>query len=348
MMTATPPLEAKLLKINRSEYRVKALHKLSTSRWFVLDYDQGLFYYKDKADDDKNWSGVTSLSRIDSVVLIRDESNKDLFGFSVTVAGQVHVEAMCPATSAASSRFVAENWVAELKRGASPPTRGKSCTSTQTPEDRVEDKVDKVKLIIIGDAGVGKTCLARGYVGADLDGKVTMGVDFLTKHASVNGAQVKLQIYDTAGQEKYNSMNRLYYRDARIVFIVFDLTDQKTFDECETWLQQVHLHCNLDASVVVLIGNKRDMVEGRQVSAESAEAYARANNLEYFETAGLFKDNVDMVFKSALQRWSRSPPIATFRGDVRLDQGRDYHKEVVEDDVPGKERQALCPSCAIM
>lgn len=335
-------LEAQLLKLNRSEYRFAALHKVSVARWFVLDYDQGLFYYKDKVDNDKNLSGVTSLSRIDSAVLIRDESNKNLFGFSVTVAGNIHVEAMCPATSTTTSRSVAEHWVAELSRGASSQAQQASHTSTQTYSK------EKVKLIIIGDSGVGKTCLARGYVGADLDGQITLGVDFLTKHVSVNSTPVKLQIFDTAGQEKYNSMNRLYYRDAQVVFIMFDLTCQKTFNECEAWLQQVRDHCNVDSAAIFLIGNKSDMVESRQVSAELAALYARSKNLEYFETAGLFNINVDKVFTCALQRWGSRPPTPTYRGDVCLDAGRDYHREVAEADVPDPKQKTACPSCAIL
>lgn len=345
-------LQSRLHKINQSEYRFKALHKSNTARWFVLDYEEGLFYYKDAADADKNWSGVTTLAMIDKAVLFKLDG-QDIFGFTVWVKGAVHVEALCPSSTSRSSRVVAEEWVAELNRSRQSALQGEAespghppqVSPRSGPSAKVSSRCqteEKVKLTIIGDVNSGKTLLARNHVGEEYDGKTTIGVDFLVKRETVNGKQVKLQIYDTAGQEKFNrALSRVLYRESQIFFIVFDLSRQESFDSCPFWLQQARDHCGVDDPIMFLVGNKRDLVDRRRVNAESAASFARANGIEYFETSALLKassleyskaasadgfersiKNLDYLFVQALRYWDRTRPKAGLVESMTLDPGR--------------------------
>jgi small GTP-binding protein len=143
-----------------------------------------------------------------------------------------------------------------------------------------------LKIVVVGDSGVGKTCLLLRYVRDIFDPETqsTLGVEFMTKIIETDKHRIQLQLWDTAGQELFRSVTRGYYRGSAGAFLVFDLTNHDTFEHVGRWLHDVKEVARSDV-VTVLLGNKADLTDQRDVTREEAEAFAQANKMKYFETS---------------------------------------------------------------
>ena len=159
------------------------------------------------------------------------------------------------------------------------------------------------KLILIGNSGVGKSCILQRYMKHTFQEtyKCTIGVDFLMKSLIINGKTVKLQLWDTAGQEKYKSMVSSYYRGANVALIIFDLTNHMSFDALPSWIENYYKN-EPEQKNIILIGNKKDLEVERQVTQEEAETFAETNNMIYFETSAKDGENIDYVFNYAAEK----------------------------------------------
>ena len=131
--------------------------------------------------------------------------------------------------------------------------------------------------------------------------KITIGVDFLMKSLKINDQIVKLQVWDTAGQEKYRSMISSYYRGAHVALIVFDLTSHTSFEALPLWIENFYKN-GPEQKNTILIGNKKDLVEERQVTQEEAELFSQTNNMIYFETSAKEGNNIDYVFNYTAEK----------------------------------------------
>ncbi|CAJ1011341.1 putative ADP-ribosylation factor family/Ras of Complex, Roc, domain of DAPkinase/Ras family [Leishmania naiffi] len=153
------------------------------------------------------------------------------------------------------------------------------------------------KYIIIGDSGVGKSCLLLQFTDKRFEPlhDLTIGVEFGARLISIQGRSVKLQIWDTAGQESFRSITRSYYRGASGALLVYDVTRRDTFTHLQSWLEDAKANANT-ALVIMLIGNKCDLDSKRQVSREEGEAFARNNGLMFMETSAKTSKNVDDAF----------------------------------------------------
>ncbi|CEP15562.1 hypothetical protein [Parasitella parasitica] len=125
---------------------------------------------------------------------------------------------------------------------------------------------------------------------------LTIGVGFGTRFITVNDQPIKLQIWDTAGQESFRSITRSYYRGAAGALLVYDITRRDTFEHLPVWLEDVRRHANPN-TVIMLIGNKSDLEKNRQVSREEAEKFAEENDLFFLETSAKSSDNVEKAFE---------------------------------------------------
>ncbi|KAA0148452.1 hypothetical protein FNF27_02574 [Cafeteria roenbergensis] len=154
------------------------------------------------------------------------------------------------------------------------------------------------KFIIIGDTGAGKSCLLlqftdkRFHSGYDL----TIGVEFGAKLIRMNNKRIKLQIWDTAGQESFRSITRSYYRGSAGALLVYDITRPETFANLTTWLEEARAHSNNKDMVIILVGNKCDMESRRKVRYEEGEAFAKEHGLLFIETSAKTATNVDSAF----------------------------------------------------
>ena len=157
------------------------------------------------------------------------------------------------------------------------------------------------KVILVGDSGVGKTCLLSMYVKGVCGTTIpTIAVEFCTKEIELNnGTKVKVQLWDTAGQERFKSLAMTYYRKAYGILLLFDVTKRSSFISCRNYLEEVRLNSDKNC-VIYLIGNKIDLSNQRQITKTEAENFAQKENIVYLETSALKNLNVNDVFTSLL------------------------------------------------
>ena len=162
-----------------------------------------------------------------------------------------------------------------------------------------------LKVVIVGDGGIGKTAMVLRYTKNTFseDYKVTIGVQFATQVEEVDGETVKLQIWDTAGEERFSFLMPIYYRGAQGAILVFDLTKRRTFDHLERWLALIRQVCG-DIPIIVC-GNKFDIPE-RRVTTEEAIEFAKTHNFAYFETSAKSGQNVEPAFSNFAQVCTRN------------------------------------------
>ncbi|KAM9311494.1 ras-related protein Rab-19 [Gastrophryne carolinensis] len=154
------------------------------------------------------------------------------------------------------------------------------------------------KIILIGDSNVGKTCVVHRFQSGAFSEKHqnTIGVDFTVRSLTINGKKVKVQVWDTAGQERFRTITQSYYRSAHGAIIAYDITRRQTFENVPHWIHEVERYgaANL---MVMLIGNKSDLAENRQILFEDACTLAeKFGLLAVLETSAKEAHNIDEVF----------------------------------------------------
>lgn len=143
-----------------------------------------------------------------------------------------------------------------------------------------------LKIVIIGDSGVGKSNLLQRFTKNEFchDSKATIGVDFATKQMVLHDWKVKTQFWDTAGQDKYRAITSAYYKNAQGAILVYDIASANSFKNCVTWLKEVRQYAEPGVQVL-LLGNKTDLQTQRQVQTDDAREYAKANNMFFMEVS---------------------------------------------------------------
>ncbi|KAG2381493.1 hypothetical protein C9374_006482 [Naegleria lovaniensis] len=160
-----------------------------------------------------------------------------------------------------------------------------------------------VKILIVGNSGVGKSCLLVRYSDDEFyeSHLSTIGVDFKIKTQTLQDHRVaKIQLWDTAGQERFGQIVSGYYRSSNGIMIVFDLTDEKSFREVAKWLDQIAKYGS-ENTPMVLVGNKSDLVAKRVIDRRVAEEFAKNMGMEYIETSAKNSNGVDVAFDKMLQ-----------------------------------------------
>ena len=160
------------------------------------------------------------------------------------------------------------------------------------------------KIILIGSSNVGKTSIIKHYISNDFSENYqsTIGIDFYTKNLIIDENTIKLQIWDTAGLEKFRSLTKNYYKGCHACIIVFDVTNRNSFEDVFEWMNFYKENCNNNNyenanNNIILIGNKIDKTFERCVDAEDVENFCMRNNLVYYETSAKDGQNINKVFK---------------------------------------------------
>ena len=158
------------------------------------------------------------------------------------------------------------------------------------------------KILILGDSGVGKSSLFLRYTKNEFnqDMRSTIGVEFGLKFLKIENFQLKIQIWDTAGMERYRSITNAYYKGAKGVIIVYDICRKKSFENVDNWIEDFKSKADEDA-VILLIGNKSDLNEQREVSIEEAEIKAQKNKYGFMETSAKDNNNVEKAFETLFE-----------------------------------------------
>ena len=154
------------------------------------------------------------------------------------------------------------------------------------------------KVVLVGDSFVGKTNIMSRYLKNEFheDSKATVGVEFGSKQFTIDGHSVKAQIWDTAGQERYKAITSAYYKGAKGAFIVYDITRKNSFESVERWVNDVISVADKKITIV-LIGNKSDLEDQRQVTKEEAQDKANKLEIAFMETSAFSGDNLDKAFE---------------------------------------------------
>ncbi|PFH37078.1 putative small GTP binding protein rab1a [Besnoitia besnoiti] len=153
------------------------------------------------------------------------------------------------------------------------------------------------KLLLIGDSGVGKSCLLLRFADDTYTESYisTIGVDFKIRTIDLDGKTVKLQIWDTAGQERFRTITSSYYRGAHGIIIVYDVTDRESFNNVKNWMMEIDKYA-MEGVSKLLVGNKCDLTSKRVVTYEEGKEFADSCNMRFIETSAKNAHNVEQAF----------------------------------------------------
>ncbi|KAJ8566085.1 hypothetical protein K7X08_030562 [Anisodus acutangulus] len=167
-------------------------------------------------------------------------------------------------------------------------------------EEKKEDYL--FKIVLIGDSAVGKSNLLARFARDEFypNSKSTIGVEFQTQKMDIKGKEVKAQIWDTAGQERFRAVTSAYYRGAVGALLVYDISRRLTFDNIGRWLNELQTHSDMNV-VIILVGNKSDLKDAREVTTAEGKALAEAKGLFFIETSALDSSNVTSAFQTVVR-----------------------------------------------
>jgi len=153
------------------------------------------------------------------------------------------------------------------------------------------------KLLLIGDSGVGKTSVLFRFSDDAFNSTFisTIGIDFKIRTIELGDKKIKLQIWDTAGQERFRTITTAYYRGAMGILLVYDITNEKSFENIKTWIKNIEQHASADVEKMIL-GNKCDMEDKRKISTAQGEQLAKEYNVKFMETSAMNRTNVERAF----------------------------------------------------
>ena len=157
----------------------------------------------------------------------------------------------------------------------------------------------KIKIMVIGESLVGKTALIKRYTKNTFGGEylTTVGIDFQDKFLNINGKEIKIELWDTAGQERFRNIAKNYFQSSDGFLLVYDLTKKSSFENLEFWNTQINLNAPKETKYI-LVGNKKDLENQREVQIEEGEDFAKKNNIKFFETSAKDGTNVIDVFET--------------------------------------------------
>ena len=154
------------------------------------------------------------------------------------------------------------------------------------------------KVVLVGDSFVGKTNIMSKYLKDEFheDSKATVGVEFGSKQFTIEGHEIKAQIWDTAGQERYKAITSAYYKGAKGAFVVYDITRKSSFESIDKWVNDLTAAADKKITIVV-IGNKSDLEDQRQIPKEKGEEKAAKLEVAFLETSAFSGENLDKAFE---------------------------------------------------
>ena len=195
-----------------------------------------------------------------------------------------------------------------------------------------------LKLVMIGDSGVGKTNILSRYINNEFSSitKATVGVEFFSTIIKKNNKLIKLQIWDTAGQERYKSITSAYYKGAKGAFVVYDITKMKTFKNLDKWITELKANGNEDI-YIILIGNKLDLEKNREVMTNDVKRKAEELKVGYFETSALDGSNIEHAFDVIVEEMSKKIPVEDINAKKVINNNKVINIDVNKKDDKNKK-----------
>ena len=197
-------------------------------------------------------------------------------------------------------------------------------------EDSVDNSISvtRHKVIFIGDANTGKTSIINRIIDNPFNDtyEVSIGIDFMSKNIRFRGQNIKIQIWDSAGQEKYKGLIPSYVRNSSIVFIVYDISSRTSFENVQNWISFVK---NIEKTTMILCGNKTDL--NREVETKEGEEVAEREGIKFFECSAKTNENIKYMFYASIAG------LPTF-GIIDESEKENLVKELLEEN-GGEENQ---------
>ena len=192
----------------------------------------------------------------------------------------------------------------------------------------------KYKLVIIGDISVGKTAITERFNTNKFnnDYSPSIGIDFCNKDIKFKNIDIKISVWDTAGQEKYKSLIPNYIKNANIIFLIYDITKRDSFENINKWLQFVE---SIRKCIYILIGNKYDLTDQRQITYEEALNYSNNKNLLFFECSAKSGYNINYAFYSS---FLLLPCFANMFNDEMLKNRHNLVSEFINSNSPAEKQ----------
>ena len=163
-----------------------------------------------------------------------------------------------------------------------------------------DTKEYKVKLVLLGDANVGKSSIVHRYIHSSSSNDIcsTIGAAFYSKNMTKNNKIYRFEIWDTAGQERYEALIPMYYRGANVAIVVYDITSIESYDKAKKWIERL-INDLENMPLIVLIGNKTDLKHNRKVFNTDVITYAQENNILFYETSIIDNNNnINLIFET--------------------------------------------------
>merc|ERR1712216_116729 len=183
------------------------------------------------------------------------------------------------------------------------------------------------KLLLIGDSGVGKSCLLLRFADDTYTESYisTIGVDFKIRTVDLDGKTIKLQIWDAAGEERFRTITSSYHRGAHGIIVVYDVTDMDSFNNVKQWLNEIDRYASESVNKL-LVGNKSDLTAKKQVDTQTAKAFADEIGIPFLETSAKNSTNVEQAFMTMAgeikKRMASQPTVTKAAGSVALGGGK--------------------------
>jgi len=167
-----------------------------------------------------------------------------------------------------------------------------------------------LKILIIGESGVGKSSLLLRFVDDTFDNDIgaTIGVDFKVKTIDIDGNRMKLALWDTAGQERFRTLTPSYYRGAQGVIFVYDVSTRQTFDKLNEWLNETETYATKQDLIKMLVGNKIDKAN-REVTRQEGQQFARKHGMLFIEASARTKEGVECAFEELVEKIIQTPGL---------------------------------------
>ena len=207
--------------------------------------------------------------------------------------------------------------------------------------------------VIVGESGVGKSCIVLNFAEQKprRQHQVTIACEFASRILPIKSRDIKVQIWDTAGQENFRSITRSYYRSSVAAIVVYDITSRKSFDKIVSWLDELKENAHTKISIV-LVGNKNDLEEQREVTFDEGLGLAKVHKIKFMETCAFELSSIEPLFKvlsedvlSKIDNKIIDPKVENFgikMGNANKLKIEANHSLQVRDDRPNKKK--CCPS----
>ncbi|CAO1402871.1 unnamed protein product [Diamesa hyperborea] len=201
------------------------------------------------------------------------------------------------------------------------------------------------KFLIIGSAGSGKSCILHHFVENKFkeESSHTIGVEFGSRIVNVGGKAIKLQIWDTAGQERFRSVTRSYYRGAAGAILTFDVTSRESFNTLANWLNDTRTLASPHI-VILLVGNKKDLDEEREVTFLEASNFAQENDLIFLETSAKTGENIEESFLKC----SKTILAKIETGEIdpeSIGSGIQFSDQAIKANIQNRQKQTSSLNC---